>query len=125
MVFPPISYIGPGVPTCYGVIPIKSSPLPVPIGVHSGEKVLFPRPGPVSKQRVRASLSTIKSTNPVPYGASCPKITFSVIPVSVSCSPKKAASSRISVVSSKEHFLRGPLLTLLIPCLVIDVKIPL
>jgi hypothetical protein len=50
---------------------------------------------------------------------------FSVIPVRGSSSPKKAASRRISVVSSKEHFLKGPVLTLLIPCLVIEVRIPL
>lgn len=50
---------------------------------------------------------------------------FSVIPLSGSISENTAASRRISTVSSKEHFLRGPVSTLFIPCLVIEVRIPL
>ena len=76
-------------------------------------------------QFTSAFLSMTRSKLPVPYGHSCPKMIFSVMPERGSNSPKKAASSKISVVSSKEHFLRGPELTLLIPCLVMEVNIPL
>lgn len=76
-------------------------------------------------QFTSAFLSMTRSKLPVPYGHSCPKMIFSVMPERGSNSPKKAASSKISVVSSKEHFLRGPEFTLLIPCLVMEVKIPL
>jgi len=49
----------------------------------------------------------------------------SEIPYKVSDSEKAAASRRISTVSSKEHFLKGPISPQLIPCLVIEVSVPL
>ena len=48
----------------------------------------------------------------------------SEIPFKLSVSEKAAASSKISTVSSKEHFLKGPISPLFIPCQVIDVNVP-
>jgi len=70
-------------------------------------------------------LSITTSKYPVPYGASYPKMMFSEMPDRGSFSPKKAASSKISVVSSKVHFRIGPQFVRFIPCLVIAVKMPL
>ena len=68
--------------------------------------------------------SIFKSKQPVPNGAKLPTITFSVTPLRGSSSLCNAASYRISTVSSNEHFLKGPVSNLLIPCLVIEVSFP-
>jgi len=61
---------------------------------------------------------------PVPTGASWPSMMFSLTPSSPSLSPKQAASSRMSTVSSKEHLINGPVSCLLMPCLVMAIRWP-
>lgn len=80
--------------------------------------------GSVGRASVRASVSTTRSKQEVPMGASCPSITFSETPRIWSVSPYIAASTSISTISSKEHFMSGPRSTRLMPCRVMAMRKP-
>ena len=47
------------------------------------------------------------------------------MPFNLSSSPKIAALAKISGVSSNDALAKGPLSLLLIPCLSIDIRLPL
>jgi hypothetical protein len=113
------------------------------IGVPAGYMGVAPGPIPPNEY-ISASLSqkfdttssssmasrTISSfsrreNEPVPAGASCPRMIFSVTPRRLSVSENAAASRRISTVSSKLHRISAPDPTRLMPCRVMAIRCPL
>lgn len=86
-----------------------------------------PKPGMlvgISIPYLHFSASSRRSKQPVPAGASWPSIIFSDTPFMGSLSPWAAASISTSTVSSKEHFMRGPVSWRLTPCRVMAIKWP-
>lgn len=103
-----------------------------PIGLGADPKNMpvgppTPRPGMfvgISMPYLHFSASKRRSKQPVPAGASWPSMMFSDTPFMGSLSPCTAASIKTSTVSSKEHFMSGPVSWRLTPWRVMAIRCP-